>query len=279
VTVKDVNNCSRNDSFVVNNTPKENIKNITSYYKLCEGQVMPLWPGLWRSYLWYKDGKFLQSDDTLWVNTPGKYAIKVVSLKGCDDSLNFEVEYTTMLIKANFLLSHQAVADEEVQIIDVSWPIPEHINWEYNTDSIELINNSDDRQTIRFKYPGEYLLKLKTAAYQCVDSVVKQIVVYGNYDDLDKGKLPIEENSDILELRLYPNPNNGTFNIYIKLIDKQDITLEISNISTGYRIYKNELKGSDNYDENINVTGQPSGVYTLKVITSKQIKYVHFIII
>ena len=279
LTVKDENNCSKSDTFVVNNTPKENIKNVIPYYKLCEGQVMPLWPGLWRNYLWYLDNKLIHTDDTLWINAPGKYAVKVVSFKGCEDSLNFTVEYTTQLIKANFLLSHQAVAGEDVQIIDVSWPIPEKIYWEYNTDSIELINNSDDRQTVRFKYPGEYMVKLKTTAYSCIDSVTKRVVVYESYDDLEHGKMPHEENSDILELRLYPNPNNGTFTLYIKLIDQQNVIVEILSTSAGYSIYRNELKGSDNYNTTIGLSGQPSGVYTLKITTRRQVKFIHFILI
>jgi hypothetical protein len=277
VKVVDNNNCYILDSLQLIDPPKETISRIVPYYKLCINQVLPLSPGIWQKYWWYKNNNYLNSDDTLRINSAGNYAVKVKSFKGCMDSMNFTIEYSKQIINSNFLLSHDAVAGEEVQVIDVSWPIPETITWSYSTDSISLIQNSDDRQSLVFEYPGEYPVTLTTFYNSCVDSVSKIVVVYNSEDDYKKGKYPLTDTLSIIDLELYPNPNDGNFNLYIKLVDVQNITIDIFAISTGSSVYHQELKGLDNYLQPIQISNQSKGVYGLRVITNKEVKNIIFI--
>ncbi len=270
--VKDENNCEIFDTISLTDPPKESITRIAPSYQFCIGQIVPLYPGNWQQYWWYNENKLLHQNDTLWINTAGNYAIKVMSYKGCYDSLQFKVDYSSQIINTNYLLSHDAIAGEEVQIIDVSWPIPDKIEWTYSTDSIVLIENSDDRQRIIFKYPGEYPIMLTTYFNSCIDSVKKNIVVYASPEDLEKGNMPLGKTSDIIELQAFPNPTEGNIHLYLKLIDKQNTIVEIYNITDGRIVYRKELSGNDNYQENINISAQSSGIYGLRVTTAHEVK-------
>jgi len=279
VTAIDSNNCKKTEKINVPEQVKESISGISPYYRVCTGQEVSLNPGLWRTYMWYKGDTLVSTDRLFTFNRGGTYRLKVVSPKGCTDSLSFTVEYVKDLIQADFLIPNDAVVNNEIQIIDVSWPIPETISWRYNQDSVLLLENKEDRQRIAFLYPGQYPVQLVAQTGMCTDSVTKYIVVFASDDDQKRGLLPVEPEKDILQLAVYPNPNKGEFNFMIKLKEIMNFTLDIYQIATGKAIYHKMYNNTDYIEETINIGYQSPGAYNLVIKTNQQVEHYLFIIL
>jgi len=76
------------------------------------------------------------------------------------------------------------------------------------------------------------------------------------------GVSEVKDNTE--KVSVYPNPNNGNFTLVIASVTKQSLnTVEIYNV-LGEKIYQSNIY-SDNSE--INLTGQPNGIYLYRVIT------------
>ncbi len=73
----------------------------------------------------------------------------------------------------------------------------------------------------------------------------------------------IKENEKFVSISIYPNPNNGKFQL--KLMNQKSVTLEITDI-LGNTILKSEIK---NETIDIDLSGQSDGIYFVKTIDSK----------
>jgi subtilisin-like proprotein convertase family protein len=88
--------------------------------------------------------------------------------------------------------------------------------------------------------------------------------------------LNVAENS-IQNFSLYPNPNNGDFNIQFNSTSNEPIALSVFDIR-GRQIYANTYSNNGFFNENIQLNNLQSGVYLVKVkdgkneITKKFIK-------
>jgi subtilisin-like proprotein convertase family protein len=88
--------------------------------------------------------------------------------------------------------------------------------------------------------------------------------------------LSVEENS-IQNFSLYPNPNNGDFNIQFNSTSSENIELSIYDVR-GRQIYLNTYTNNGFFNENIQLNNLQSGIYLVKVkdgkneITKKFIK-------
>jgi len=70
-----------------------------------------------------------------------------------------------------------------------------------------------------------------------------------------------------LELKLYPNPNNGSFSVEMTIDETQDIELQVLSIS-GKLVWSEKFRNqAGNRRYPINIEDQAKGVYILKVST------------
>jgi hypothetical protein len=279
VYVRDTNNCGATKVLSLPDQKKEKITGISQQMKLCEDQLLTLNPGFWATYRWFKNGEEVSKEQKYTISEGGKYHLEVVSLKGCSDSLSFTAEYIKDLLHADFLVADDVFANEEVEMIDITWPLPENITWNYNTDSIALLSSGSDRQLISFKYPGEYPIKMIAQSSTCIDSTIQIVNVYLSKEDYDKGKRPVNKYLEISELTLFPNPNNGEFNVNIKLNQPGKAKLEIFKIFDGAALFRKELDGANEFNVPVNISYQAPGVYSLSVTTANQKKQFLFVII
>jgi len=80
-----------------------------------------------------------------------------------------------------------------------------------------------------------------------------------------QGSLSVDEFNDaITSFTVYPNPNNGSFNIKLNTLTNNDITISVFDIR-GRSVYNNIFKGSPTFKETINLDNVQSGMYLLQV--------------
>jgi hypothetical protein len=89
--------------------------------------------------------------------------------------------------------------------------------------------------------------------------------LYPTYDGANGCVLitSIKENEEVVSISIYPNPNNGKFQL--KLINQKSVTLEITDI-LGNTILKSEIK---NETTDVDLSGQSNGIYFVKTFDSK----------
>lgn len=279
VTVVDANNCSMSKSIRVEDPAKETITDFPSNYKLCEGQRNIINPGKWATYAWFRNNIKVSDTSSYNANLPGNYKLNVISEKGCKDSASFKVETSKDVLSAKFLVPNEIVADDTIEIVDVSWPIPDKITWYVDTVNTRFIKHLTDRQQVVFKNAGEYTVKLVAQKALCISEDEQTITVYNNNKEQIDGKQPIKTPSDISELYLYPNPSRGTFTVKIRLIDIRKVTLRITKMLESNLITIKELENSDLYEVQFDMPDIGPGIYLLDVQTVSSRKSVKFVVI
>ncbi|AEH00611.1 reprolysin-like metallopeptidase [Lacinutrix sp. 5H-3-7-4] len=89
-----------------------------------------------------------------------------------------------------------------------------------------------------------------------------------NSFDLDlcvQGSLSVNEfDTGISDFSVFPNPNNGSFNVKFNNLSQNDIMISVFDVR-GRSVFKNEFKSTTNFEETINLNNVEAGMYILQV--------------
>lgn len=77
-----------------------------------------------------------------------------------------------------------------------------------------------------------------------------------------------EELKDLVDARIYPNPSNGAFTIQTQSETPADYKIIIYNMS-GQPIFYGEYKAGTNLNEQVNLSNQAKGIYTVEILKNK----------
>jgi len=76
----------------------------------------------------------------------------------------------------------------------------------------------------------------------------------------------LEDANDIQKLKIFPNPNNGTFNLSLNNFSEEKGSFEIVN-TLGERVYVQDLEFNESISQNFELNSLPKGIYFLNVKT------------
>ena len=76
--------------------------------------------------------------------------------------------------------------------------------------------------------------------------------------------LSVDEVALDSDLTIYPNPNNGSFNILIGNPQSTKIKIAVYDIN-GRRIFEEQFNANQSFDEKIDLNQVQSGVYLIKI--------------
>ena len=275
LTVVDENRCTMQKTFVINNPPEPQL-DLGGGVTLCEGQTHILDPGnFWSSYSWTSNNGFSSEDQRIIIATSGLYALEAVTMQGCIARDTFFLETSRDLLKANFLLASEALVSDTIVAIDISWPLPESSIWRFPDEMDRLVDNGDVVYGI-FDHAGYYKITLSAILGQCRDEMTKNVNIIGNEDHSDEGRLGHEP--FVKEFALYPNPNDGMFNIRIVLKETSAIALTIWNTLTAMKIAQYEGRDQREYEVNADLRPLSAGNYTVRLDYTDGSKYLRFMV-
>jgi len=75
--------------------------------------------------------------------------------------------------------------------------------------------------------------------------------------------MSIEENS-FEDFSLYPNPNNGSFNVMLNSNSNNDINIEVYDIR-GRTIFNNTYESTSRFNQEIQLNNAQAGMYLVKI--------------
>lgn len=93
-------------------------------------------------------------------------------------------------------------------------------------------------------------------------------------DDNDKGngrkeKHNKNDNETKDDLKFYPNPSDGKFNIEYELKDKETAVITVLD-ANGKQLFKDEIKGGGKYSKSVDLGGKGKGVFILNLTQGKK---------
>ncbi|MEM9920858.1 MAG: hypothetical protein AAF990_22355 [Bacteroidota bacterium] len=278
VTVTDANNCSgiaavqiaAPDPFSIELSPKKEVT-------YCFGQTAILNAGdTIHQYSWGSDNGFTSSDPLVRLTEPGTYWVSAVNENGCEARDTLTIDFTEEFFGADFLISGEGIVNNPIVAAEISWPIPDSIRWEYNTDSIEVQQQLSTQEVLSFPNPGRYKIRLYAYKNGCEVIIDKYITIYRTAAELTNPDNIKPAFTQVLEFAIFPNPNDGRFTARVVLTEALNAELFIL-LGNGEVASSRKLNGASSYIESFDISGAVPGIYALARKTPSEWKYFNFI--
>lgn len=263
VVITDSNQCTETSHFALQE-PEGPSLDLGGSVLLCAGQTHLLDPGpMWAGYKWESDYGMVSFERRLTVVQPGTYWVEVIDGSGCIARDTFLLNTSDDLLAANFLLTTEAFTLDTIVAIDISWPLPSGIRWSFPDEMLRL-GNFGDIVYGQFQDPGLYQITLSASLGECRDQLTKSVnIIEENDRQDDSGKLGHE--SFVREFTVYPNPNDGRFDVVASFLEETPIVLTLLDLFTSRIIAQIERSGSRDYTLRFDLMSMSAGAYSLRL--------------
>jgi hypothetical protein len=273
--VSDDSSCASSDTCVLKNPPGESL-DLGGSITLCSGQDYTIDAGpQWREYAWSANNGFNSSSRRVTISEPGMYWLTATSNKGCTAQDTFLLETSNHLLQANFLMTTEATAMDTVVIIDISWPLPETATWKF-PDEMKHLQNFGDIVFGQFEEPGNYDVTLAATLGECRDEITKTVSILRPKESSGEGRLGAEP--FVKKFDLYPNPNEGTFDVAVEYREPAPLTLTVWSILATRKIGQITDDGKEVYHKHFELGPLTAGHYSIRLDYGRGTKYIRFIV-
>jgi hypothetical protein len=226
---------------------------------VCVGQVhrvvLPVEGGV---YQWTSTNGFTSDQREVSLTQGGVYSAHVVDVKGCIADGTFELKTSTDLLKAELLIAQKAYAGDTVVVIDISWPLPEGITWEFDLANTQVISQDQNIAQMIFPQAGVFPVGVEVALGDCRDKNIQYITILGE-EESTVGRVASEPL--VTSFTIYPNPNGGNFFIKIVLRDPVPARVRMLNLMGNSSLIDHRMNEQLEYEYHASLESIPSGVY------------------
>ncbi|MDR1202098.1 MAG: SprB repeat-containing protein [Tannerellaceae bacterium] len=264
VIVSDQSGCSFFQSFVLKD-PEAITVFAGEDRILCAGQeheIIPVYDDPNSTCYWTGPSGFTSNKKQIKVKQPGTYKLTITDSNGCQATDEVTITTENQLISSEFVVSSQVFAGDTIVLVNISNPAPERIEWMVSeSDSLQIVEKTDDFVRVIFKETGYYTVGLKTYVGDCYQEDLKSISVAPAGD-----KAYMLRESAIKAFQVSPNPNNGVFNVFVELSKVYTIRIRIISIGSGTMLHDQKYDGSTIYTLPYNIA-LASGGYVILLET------------
>ena len=261
LNVTDKNGCKAKKYFSLTN-PLPVVVDIPDVIDICSNQTADIDAGYEGSFhYWSSANGFESVAQNISVNKKGTYVVTVTTLDGCIGTDSTFVNVSDKEINSNFLLQSDAYVGDTIVMIEISWPLPESIEWSC-PDGMTIISDAGDEIEIVADKEGVYDIGLTTYNDICTEQTFKSIVVNPR---AQKPKQMLQAAPKIIKsVNVYPSPTTGPFNLEIELNEEHDVSIEVVHISGKLQTVRH-MKGDRNYVLNFSNAELNAGIHTISV--------------
>ncbi len=271
----DAHNCETTKSFELRNPDPISIDLPDSVF-ICEGQTATFDagnPGM--DHHWVLSDGSTADQQIIYAQTQGNYSITVTNTLGCSNSKTLHLKHENRVLDAAFIISSQATMSDTIIAIEISWPMPDSLQW-FIPGDFEVIKDLNYYKELIPLQAGEYTIGMKAFMSGCSDVVEKKITIFPSENSNKSG---IEKPEDLIKsAKLFPNPTSGNFQIEIELSHVADIQADVFNMR-GLKIIPTKLAyGEKQYLIDFNLLRLDPGVYFVNIVAEKEVKKLKFIV-
>lgn len=264
LTVRDANECTYTSEEIPLADP-EPVPISIADFAICTGQVVDLYPPIeGQDHLWTGPNDFEVSNRIASISEPGTYLLEMTAYDGCYTQTSFDVIIDDGILDADFLVAGEAFAGDTLILIDISWPIPDDVQWVF-PDGTTIITESIDYAEILFEEPGEYIIGQTCKLAGCNASYQQVITIFERSESEEESfRFAEPEQAIIQKFRAYPNPSDGAFSIELKLRQVSSADIRIVDLKGNKIAFSQSLGGSDEYVVKLDGSGLKPGMYFIQ---------------
>ena len=217
------------------------------------------------SYSWTSDNGFSSTAAIVTLQETANYTLTVQTATGCTAQGNIAITVSNEEIDANFAVSSQVFVNESFVAVDISYPLPESIEWIVPTEAKINKQNTDEIE-LSFSQPGEYEIQIITKLGNCIAQQTKKIIVIKNdasipVGNTDSGRKLVED------FVVYPNSNSGKFTADIRITERGNVSVKVFSFANNALIASKKARGETTYSIPFDISGLPAGVYAVLLET------------
>jgi hypothetical protein len=116
--------------------------------------------------------------------------------------------------------------------IDISWPLPDKVEWLHPASFSILPSNNPEFLFAIVPEPGTFNVGMQSFLAECRDFREKELIVLADKKENSNGRLGYED-ALVQQFSIYPNPNDGRFDVNVLLSEKKEIQLRVIHFPTG----------------------------------------------
>lgn len=273
--VKDANGCVLRKPFSMTDPPVLKV-DLGPDKKICTGGTLTLSsPADATAYLWTSQTGFSSTGKQVTINQAGVYTLRLTDSNGCVAEDSFVLTTTNDLLKADFLMSSVAHIGDTVVVIDISWPLPERIEWFLPKEATVLLQ-SQDYASLVFNTEGKFPVKLAAKLGECQSEYVSTVEILKKSS---KGGRIASANLITL-LEVFPNPSaQGFVTVKVALGEVTPIRARLVSLEGNAIVADFYDSGKGTYEFEMRWEGISKGVYFLIVDVKDQKRVVRIVII
>lgn len=216
------------------------------------------------TYEWTSNNGFYSTSPQVNLSEAGIYTATVTNSLGCSGVDTIEIWTTQVDVDAQFLITSQAFAGEEVVLVNTSNPIGTNEEWVF-PNGAEVVEQEKGMAILQFDVPGAYEVILRNYQDDCYQDVAKTIIVAEARELPDVGDAI---SPFIKDFKVYPNPSSGSFSVMVSLQEVSVVSLRLFGLTTNHIHDEQQLTGKTIYEVSYTMN-LPSGVYLLLLETAK----------
>ncbi len=229
VIIQDANGCQWAGSYTLSDP--DPVPLTIPNRQLCEGQHYHLNFDLPGIYKWTADNGFYSQESEVFLDKGGSYQLNYTNENGCQASANFDLIISDQVLDAQFLMADEAIVGDTIMVIDISWPPPDFVNWNWPSEGdYSVIYQNGSYAEIVFGDTGLFQIGMVAQLAGCESFFDQEIVVHPVLHPSDSQVFATLENG-IKDLAVYPNPTNRMFNVDIELDQASEVTLSLLHLS------------------------------------------------
>jgi hypothetical protein len=270
--VTDIGGCSESDTVVLTN-PDTLFVNIGADRKICIGQTIKLdataSDTAVLTYNWQSDNGFTANTAKVAVVQSSTYRVAVTNSRGCVVHDTVVISAQNSSINTEFIVSTQAFINESVTLVNLSQPRTDSVKWLLPSagNVVRPLLETNDKCELIFSDTGRYAITMQAYyASGCIDDTTKSVVVLNRSGSVTGGG---QSDAYLKAAVIYPNPNNGMFNVDLNFSETTRARLRFINSLTNVIVDDRLIQGQKDYHLDYNTGVLNSGVYMLVIDAAK----------
>ncbi|MFC4095531.1 T9SS type A sorting domain-containing protein [Euzebyella saccharophila] len=216
-------------------------------------------------YSWTSNNGFTSNSPAINITQSGTYTIIVTSSSGCKAEGSISVDISTEEINAELAASTQAFVNETVVAVDISYPLPDRLEWIFPDEALVVSSDSDEAQ-LQFTEAGEYEIGIITYRGDCIAQQTKKIII-NQSDSTVKEEATANGSKLVEDFLIYPNPSSGQFTADIHMTERGNISIKVFSLANNALIASKKERGASSYKVPFDISGLPAGVYAVLLET------------
>ncbi|MCX6310743.1 MAG: T9SS type A sorting domain-containing protein [Bacteroidetes bacterium] len=220
-----------------------------------------------------KDNGLSWNSTGIFSNLPfGNYNFLIQDFLGCTRNEIASIDTNSLSPTPQFLVCSGPQQGDTIVVVDISNPRPDSVRWDFPLTTTLVDSNMFAPAFINMD-TGAFIITMHAFYGDCEVIYSRTIIVH----PFDSSFANQWNNNGIDSISLYPNPNNGIFNLGVTLFAKQNFVILVYD-ANGIEKARQQVYDADNWNGQMAISNPVPGNYVLRVIAEFDSKQKVFVI-